>query len=214
MKTSASVTKKSPVVSFPNGKRIKAGLSSNERLTIRNNALGEWINRLNKATGVFYLHIDAASPSKGYSLHYKCHLTGKLLEMGFESNKIEAEVPKKAYIEALLLDLGIFQGNEPIVVFDKKRLKNILQEQFPIIYQHTDALDSILGRVHDLKEVFDSEVYYDTLFRETSVKEIHRVLYTRNSNAGMGISESLAMHQVFEAIQSIYFQVTGLKVVA
>lgn len=214
MKTTASVVKKSPVVSFPNGKRVQTTLNPDGELTIKHHTLGKWIDSINKTNGVFFLHLDTLSEPKHYSIHYKCHKTGKMLEMVFKKSSRAYSDSKKSLFDALLLDLDLFEGNEPIVVFNKNVFENHLQELFPILYAQTDALDSILGRMIDLKEVFDTRMYYDTLFREASVKEIHRVLYGHSQKETIKIPDSLAMYQIFDALQSIYFQVTGLRVIA
>jgi hypothetical protein len=212
MKTTA--VKKTPVVNFPNGNKIHTKQNPDGELTIKNNALGKWIDSINKAPGAFFLHLDALSGLSCYSIHYKCHMTGKLMVMEYKESPEETEDQKKAYMDALLFDLELFQGDEPIVVFDKDQFELQMQKQFPIMYEHTDAIDQLMERVYDLKEIFETRMYYDTLFKEATIREIYRVLYGHGHKEKMQIPDSLAMYQIFEALQSIYYQVTGLRVIA
>jgi len=67
--------------------------------------LKEWLDKLNVTSGIYFLNIDALNIRNRYSIHYKCHITGELIE--FDDRLKGKEDPKKEFLEALILDLSV-----------------------------------------------------------------------------------------------------------
>ncbi len=183
---------------------------SKNDLVIHNFELRVWLDRLEKAEGIFFL--DASTRKKfWYSMQYQDQATGKLMELDFQTEKKEPEKERKL-LESLLFDLSVFRDNEPVVVFGRQEVENWLQNMANKYYEFIDAIDAIRERLVDLKEIFTERMYFDTRFNRFAIDLIYQGLFP--GTLDKTVNGSVAMYKIYTALQNIFYQTTYRKVAA
>jgi hypothetical protein len=183
-------------------------------LSIQGYALREWLEHLTGSNGLYFLDISNTGMNS-YSLHFKHHASGKLMELDCQEGLNKAEDPKKEFLEALLFDLSLFP-DEPILAFDSDQTENALRNLSAIYCEFTKSVENIIGRLVnvDLKKVFESGIYTDPRIKEISVDGIYHGLNPGSSRTFAKEQSSYGQYLIFLAIQSIFYQITGKKVQA
>jgi hypothetical protein len=186
---------------------MKKEREKEERLIIKYGSLEEWIGSLNKSNGVYFL--DLASLEK-YSLHYKDNETGKLMTMNIREGILSNDEPDKCLLESLILDLTLFQGAEPIVVWNKEAVSTDLNKLAKAYTEHAKEINALIERFIDMEHVFAEKWYDDSRFDSNTMKAIYKTLFPE----GIKASTSYSMYQMFTALHCILFQVSAVKMAA
>lgn len=183
-------------------------------LIIQGYTMREWLEHLTDCNGLYFLDLSNMDRNN-YSLHYKHHVSGKLMELDCQETFKEAADLKKETLEAMLFDLSLFPG-EPILTFDSDKTQSILRNLSAIYTEHRREVECIIGRLVniDLKKVFETGIYQDSRIREISVDGIYHALYSGTSRTFIKEQASYGMYLIFAAVRSIFYQVIGKKVLA
>jgi len=176
------------------------------KLSIQGYDLREWLDSLTNSNGIYFLDMPDAGT---YSLHYRDHLTAKLMELDYPEEIKEVEDVRKEFLESMLFDLSLFP-DDPILVFDNETVEKKLRDLAAIYYEHASAIDYIIGRLvnTDVKEVFQS-TYKDSRVKEISIGGIYHALYPGTSISFSKAQGSNGIYLIFLAIQSVFYQITG-----
>ncbi|HTA81467.1 MAG TPA: hypothetical protein VK783_00905 [Bacteroidia bacterium] len=169
------------------------------KLSIKGYELRQWLEHLGSSEGVYFLD----SNYDKHSLHYKHHGSGQLMELEQERSN------DKEYLEALLFDLSLFP-EAPILAFDATKVANELCTMGAIYYEHAKEIDTVVGRLVelDMKSLFGKGVYYEPRINELTIDGIYQVFFSGTSRS-FKEQGSYAMYLIYQAIQSIFYQVIG-----
>jgi hypothetical protein len=180
---------------------------ASNRLSIRGYEIREWLEYLTSSKGLYFMDIQANS----YSMHYSDHDSEKLMALDCQEGLKEPE----EILEAMLFDLSLFP-DEPILVFDSDKVEKQLRNLAATYYEHARTIDAVMDRLVniDLKKVFESGMYRDSRVQEISIDGIYQALYAGTSRTFSKEQESYGAYLIFIAIQSIFYQMTGKRVMA
>lgn len=173
-------------------------------LSIRGYELRQWLEYLGNSEGVYLMDSNRGK----YSLHFKHRGSGQLMEL-------EQERPDdKEYLEALLFDLSLFPET-PILAFDATRVANELYAMGAIYYEHAKEIDKIVGRLveMDMKSIFSNGIFHEPRIKELSIDGIYQVFFPGTSRC-FKEQGSYAMYLIYQAIQSIFYQMVGKSVIS
>ena len=126
-----------------------------------------------------------------------------------------SEDPRKEVLSALLFDLALFP-NEPILCFDATAVEQQLKNLAAIYYEHVKEIDCIIGRLVnlDMKKLFQTGVYMDSRIKDFTIDGVYRVFNTGTSRSFSKEQASYGLYLIFLAVQSVFYQILGRKVMA
>ena len=150
------------------------------RLSIRGYELKEWLQHLTGSTGVYFL--DMGTDQGNYSMHFRHHASGKVMELDCQEELKESEDRSKEFLEAMLFDLSLFP-EEPILVLNSDAVETTLRNLAATYYERAKEIDCIIGRLVnvDMKKLFESGIYSDSRVKEFSIDSIYQALYPGTS---------------------------------
>jgi hypothetical protein len=185
-------------------KLVKLNRKDGSKLTMKPRLLGDWLATVDESNGVYFMEFDSANLDN-YELYYSGPANERPLEMKMVHSVNENENPKKEFLERLIFDLTLFEGDEPIVVWEKSLFVDALKQLSEKYYEYADEVDSILERLVDMEQVFKEQWHWDSRFNGNTVKSVHSALYPSHNGKIKAIS--IAMYDIYQAIENIYFQI-------
>jgi len=201
---------------FPVPEFVKFTREDDTAISIKPRLLGNWLESVDESNGVYFLDF---STFETYELYYSGPASEKLLEMNMSHVRNKYEDPKKQFLDNLIFDLTLFNTDEPIVVWGKPLFEDALKQVSELYYEYSDEVDCILERLVDMEQVFTEQLFLDSKFRGNTVKTVHSGFFP--SYRGKIESISIAMYDIYEALESIYFELpiqlaelTGIHIAA
>lgn len=133
-----------------------------------------------------------------YSIH--CKVTPDTAPEHLAFLAEQGSDPRKAFVEALLNDIGTAGS---ILVYDALMERNVLnglKKEFP---EHASAIDSILSRVVDLMQPFQERNYYHPAMKNShSIKNLLPALVPELSYTNLSIGSGSIAMTAFEHLQT------------
>ena len=180
------------------------------QLSIHGYKLQKWLDSLKNSEGIYYLDFDV--DLNHYSMHFCHHVLNEVMELDYCAEPKSYRDARKGFLMALIFDLELFP-DEPILVFDRRKVEESLRSLAKRYYEHAYAVYSIIDRLTkvDMLEVFRGETYHEPAIKDFTLSGIYHSLYPGTVITFPKSQGSFEMHLIILAVKNTLYQIIGRK---